>query len=387
MAGPTSAEVGRAEKGRHPVSHGLQRQLRPLFQNRRTRKGHGALAELPERSPFLRGSVSVAGLGSGAGVQTGFLESGPDDPDLPCPRADGIGPVKARSEKTRTKTLDPAYPFRWEGLEDFAYPKDARGLPLVDYGSKWGQRHNPVTIAQFGLFHLQRFAHSRDEAALGPVRAAVDWLVENLRPWRGEIGAWIYDVDLDFYGPTAPWISGMAQGQGISLLLRAYPRVKSERSLECSRQAFRAFLKPVAEGGVVSSFPDGTLVFEEFPTAPRSLVLNGHLFALLGIYDFSEFWQDKAARELFSVAVDGLKRNLSRYDTGFWNLYDLHPTRRLASPMYVKVHVQLLNILSELTGDDFFAAYAGRWQQYLKSPVCRVRWLLGKIAEKIRLRV
>jgi len=85
------------------------------------------------------------------------------------------------------------------------------------------------------------------------------------------------------------------------------------------------------------------------------------------------------------VAIRGLINNLHRYDTGYWNLYDLHPTRRLASSMYLKVHVQLLRILANLTEEQFFQETAEKWQKYLPNPVSRFRWLTGKVLEKIRL--
>ena len=277
------------------------------------------------------------------------------------------------------------YPFDWRGLEAFRYPRDVRGLPLVRV--KGALRYNPITIAQFGLFSLQQYDRHRDERDAAQARACTGWLMAHLERWRGAIRAWVFDYDLDFYGPTAPWISGMAQGQGISLLLRCAAFFSEDEAAEPTHGAFQAFLYPVAEGGVVAHFPDGALVFEEFPTQPPSLVLNGHMFALLGIYDYARFWQSKEAADLFEVAVQGLKRNLERYDTGFWNRYDLHPTERLASPMYVKVHVRLLRILAELTGERAFRETAERWQSYLRSPVCRLRWLAQKILEKVRLRL
>ncbi len=279
-----------------------------------------------------------------------------------------------------------SYPFKWDGLEDFNYPGDDRGIPKVNAGGRFGLCYNPITIAQYGLFCLQRYAESNDEEGLEKAKSTANWLVENFREWKNEIGAWVFDYDLEFYGPKAPWISGMAQGQGISLLLR-FQQLSSVKDVpEITHRAFKAFLHPVSEGGVVSHFPDGALVFEEFPTEPPSLVLNGHMFALLGIYDYATYWQDKAAKDLFGVAINGLRQNLERYDIGFWNLYDLHPTHRLASPMYVKAHVQLLTILAELSGQLIFRDTATKWQAYLDSPVCRVRWLFGKILEKIRLR-
>jgi len=279
----------------------------------------------------------------------------------------------------------PVYPFRWQGLEDFSYPRDENGVPRVDAGSESGLRYQPVTVAQYGLYNLQQYSAGGSVVHLSRARACVQWLRHNFTDWREKIGAWVFDFDLNFYGLQAPWISGMAQGQGISLLLRYHQHEPLERLQETTSRALQAFYHSVAEGGVVSSFPDGALVFEEFTTQPPSHVLNGHIFALLGIYDYAAYWQDKAAHELFEVSVRGLARNLDLYDTGYWNYYDLHPRRRLASPMYMKVHVQLLRILADLSGHAQFRKTAEYWQAYLHSFPCRLRWLTSKFIEKIRL--
>jgi hypothetical protein len=289
--------------------------------------------------------------------------------------------------ENKGESLPLSYPFDWSGLDDFSYPLDDNGVPQVVGNSSVGLQHNPITIAQYGLSRLQRFAVTQNEGEVRPVLNAVNWLVENFRDWRNGIGAWIYNFDLDFYGPQAPWISGMAQGQGISLLLRIHQLQPDEKLLDICRRAFRVFLHPVAEGGVVAAFPDSATVFEEYPTNPPSLVLNGHIFALFGVNDYAQFFDDREAKELFAKTVMGLKNNLRRYDTGYWNRYDLHPTERLASPMYVRVHIRLLRILANLTGEQFFENYADKWQGYHDDAVCRARWLIGKTVEKIRLKM
>ncbi|MFQ5675481.1 MAG: D-glucuronyl C5-epimerase family protein [bacterium] len=286
----------------------------------------------------------------------------------------------------KTHALPLAYPFCWKNLERFDYPLDDHGIPQVDMGRRLGRRYNPITVAQYGLYNLRNYQSYGKARSFEIAENASQWLLANFREWRSGIGAWVYDFALPFYGPKAPWISGMAQAQGISLLLRIGQVTNKDVLLDISHRAFRAFVHPVADGGVASCFPDGALVFEEFPTTPPSLVLNGHMFALLGITEYATFWQDKQAAELFEVAVQGLKKNLGRYDTGYWNLYDLHPTGRLASPMYIKVHIQLLEILANLSGENVFLEVSRKWRRYLDSPVDRIRWLINKVIEKIRLR-
>lgn len=277
------------------------------------------------------------------------------------------------------------YPFDFAPTEDFSdYRRDERGVPLVFYPHLQKWVYNPITIAQFGLAQLSRYAEG-DARAAATAAAMADWLAGNLENWKNDLSAWVYRFDLPFYGPRAPWISAMAQGQGISLLLRMQQVLPRATYEEASQRAVGVFYHSMEQGGVARSFPDGSLAFEEYTTAEPSLVLNGLLFALLGLRDYAGYFNDAAAQERFAAGVAGVKANLWRYDTGYWNRYDLHRSRRLTSPDYVRIHVQLLRIFSGLTQDEFFAQTAAKWERYLNDPLCRARYAAVKVAEKVRL--
>ena len=280
------------------------------------------------------------------------------------------------------------YPFHFELARDFAdYRRDESGVPLVFYRHLRRWVYNPITISQFGLAQLARFVECQQEQGAQLGRSMADWLSENLENWQHGIGAWVYRFDLPFYGPRAPWISAMAQGQGISLLLRVQRLFPESAYEEACHRAVQAFYHVVDEGGVARTFPDGGRAFEEYTTAEPSLVLNGMLFALLGLHDYAGYFEDTHAQESFAAGLAGVKSNLWRYDTGFWNHYDLHRSRRLTSPAYIRIHVQLLRILTRLAGDEYFASVAQRWEGYLKDRLCRLRYVAYKSVEKIRLRL
>ncbi len=278
------------------------------------------------------------------------------------------------------------YHFDFAGVEDFReYRFDEHGIPQVDYGRHAGLQYNAITVAQYGLAQLTEWSRSGRVEARDRACRAARWLVEACEEYRPGVAAWVYRFDLPFYGPTAPWISAMAQGEAISLLLRIWLLEKDDALVRLAHRAFGAFSLPVEKGGVLSSFPDGAPVFEEFPAVPAPHVLNGHIFALLGVYDFWRVTSDPQAGELFAQATRGLEANLARYDVGWWTLYDLHPTHRLASRMYHRIHVQLMGVLYRLTGESAFRHWQRRWQGYLQSPSKCLRWSVAKVVEKVRL--
>ncbi|HNR67587.1 MAG TPA: D-glucuronyl C5-epimerase family protein [bacterium] len=275
--------------------------------------------------------------------------------------------------------------FDWAGLDGFAYPLDPQGIPLARFNRKIGWQHNPITIAQYGLYRLHKWADGgADEDRAAALRCGL-WLKQNLAPWREGQFAWIYRYDLSFYGPRAPWISAMAQGEGISLLLRLAKMQPEQEWTAAACQAFTPFLHTVEHGGVVDRLDSGDVIFEEYPTQPPSHVLNGFIFALFGVFDLARHTEDQSAQALCRQAVKTLQHNWQRWDTGFWTRYDLHPTGRLASPMYHELHIRLLQQTAERFNAADLSAVAARWRAMQKKPGCWMRMGGGKAFEKIRL--
>ena len=76
----------------------------------------------------------------------------------------------------------------------------------------------------------------------------------------------------------------MSQGEGASLLLRAYAETKDIRYFNAAKKAIDFMLIDVSCGGV-SERRENELYLLEYTHLP--LVLNGWIFALWGIYDLS----------------------------------------------------------------------------------------------------
>ncbi len=271
--------------------------------------------------------------------------------------------------------------------EDFSeYEFNTEGIPLTRFHRKPDWQHNPITVAQYGLHHFNNYLRNQNQESKKIFLTQANWLVENAEPGANGSIVWYYRIDLPFYKIFAPWISGMAQGQAISVLLRAYQLTDAGKYLEIARHAWIVFDFPVNEGGVVSYFPDQKPVIEEYASSEfLTGVLNGFIFAIFGVYDFVQYVNDKHAKQLFLKLIDSLKYNLERYDCGFWSYYDLKSPLRLCSKAYHRLHVKQLKALYEVTEDELFKSYADRWQNYLKSLKCNLKWMAKKVHQKIFL--
>jgi heparosan-N-sulfate-glucuronate 5-epimerase len=271
---------------------------------------------------------------------------------------------------------------------NYAGTRDSTGIPQLDYRGKIGRQYNPIAIAQYGLGNYNLFRRTGTAESRDKFLQVADWLVLHLEKNEQGLEVWNHHFDWEYRDTLrAPWYSALAQGQGISVLVRAHQLARKDdsRYLNTARQALASFFKPVAEGGVTFTDEQGDLWFEEYIVSPPTHILNGFIWAAWGIYDYFLATRDQSAQELFARAVRTLTRNLDRYDLGFWSLYEQSGTRlpMVASPFYHQLHVVQLRIMHRLTGEDKFARVADRWESYGRSRSKRTRALCYKSAFKL----
>lgn len=280
---------------------------------------------------------------------------------------------------------------------NYGGPYDADGIPMLDYRGAIGLQYNPIAIAQWGLANCNISCCTREDSRRKKFLKASDWLTANLE--RNAPGLWVWGHHFNWeYRSTlkTPWYSGLAQGQGVSLLLRAYAETHDEKYAEAANRAFISLTKPIAEGGVLFEDAESNLWIEEYLVDPPTHILNGFIWALWGVFDYwqaVEYGADTFVREIstlsaravFDRGVKTLLRNLERYDTGYWSLYEQSGTRlkMLASPFYHRLHIVQLRVMALLTGDPRFTNFAERWQGYADRPANRARALVEKSVFKV----
>lgn len=279
----------------------------------------------------------------------------------------------AVNERSEPGQLGPYYmPFAAKA--DYAGQYDDTGIPMLDYRGAIGLQYNPIAIAQYGLGNYNSFHRLGDPLRQRTFLAVADWLVDHLEQNTSRLWVWHHHFDWEYRDTLeAPWYSALAQGQGISLLVRAYRETGDERFLRAATRAFQAFRVTVDEGGVVYVDGDGDTWLEEYIVSPPTHILNGFVSASWGVYDYALATGDEEATGLFGAAVDTLTSHLDGYDVGFWSLYEHSGTRlpMLASPFYHHLHVVQLRIMHRLTGVELFHQVAERWDRYRASTTRR----------------
>ena len=269
---------------------------------------------------------------------------------------------------------------------DYSGPFDCAGIPQLDYHGHIGVQYNPIAIAQYGLGNYNLFRLRDDPARREKFFRASDWLCEHMEMNSQGLAVWAHHFNWEYRDTLKkPWYSGLAQGQGISALVRAHKESGNSLYLEAAQRAFVSFQRPVFQGGVAFTDESGDLWFEEYIVSPPTHILNGFIWTLWGVHDYFLATNDKSAQELFSRGVRTLLHNLERYDLGFWSLYEQSGTRlpMVASPFYHRLHIVQLRVMHRLTGEQKFAELAHRWESYARSRAKRTRALCYKSAFKL----
>lgn len=259
------------------------------------------------------------------------------------------------------QALPAPYPYDMASVleTEGARPRDSDGILMVEYPS--GIHYNPVTISQSALAHYDRWLALGSSADRDLVIKDAEWLVER----QGADGLWYYDFPNG--SMPVPWVSAMAQGQAISVLVRAYALTSADRFVSAARRGLATYEKPSGQGGVNST--DGDVVYYEETMPPYSpRILNGMVFAMYGALDMARVLGDAQAQRIFDAGVATLARDIHRYDAGNWSYYNQASPPGLASRFYHGLHIHLLDELWHITGEEVFQTYAERFRSYQANP-------------------
>lgn len=253
-------------------------------------------------------------------------------------------------------------------------PKDPDGI--VTSGSEI-ERYNPVTIAQYALALYGQYLHG--DVSKWAFLHQADFLLSMIE----RDGSIRYYFDYPYYCMSdkyfkSGWTSAMASGHVLSVCARAYHLTKDEEYCDVAEKVLAFLTVPVEEDGVMATLEclDPSLknyvIFEEYPTEPATYTLNGYMFTLIGIYEWScvETKSQDTAKELFEKGINTLVKILPYYDIGGFTAYDLsHITLGRDTPhigvAYHRVHTVFCKIFYDITDIEVFNEYYLKWASYV----------------------
>jgi len=253
---------------------------------------------------------------------------------------------------------------------------DQNGVPLYQINEK--NHYHPVYISQYALGAYEYYLKTGDKIAKDNFLSCADWLRDNLKKY-GDFFYWEYTFEnTSFPGGLnkVPWFSAMAQGEGSSVLLRAFCETNNEEYLKSARKAIEPIFHDLSEGGISVVKKDKFIFPQEYPTNPPSDILNGAISSYFGVYDYYRVTRDPEIKRFCEIIASSFLGVIDQYDGGYWSFYCRWP-KYLATQHYNNVHVTQLRLLYLITGEEKFLKYSQKFKAYQSSWINRSRYVFA----------
>jgi len=267
------------------------------------------------------------------------------------------------------------------GNKPFQFDPD--GIPLVhsyiDVDQGKGYYYYPITIGQYALAVYHSFLRTGSEEKKHSFLNLANWFYQN-RTEEGASVYWLSPLPKPEYKLLGPWKSAFAQSRALSVLLRAWQIEKKEQYLDICRKALMPFTMDTDQGGVTAHLNSGHPFYEEYVAGEPTMVLDGHIFSLFGLFDFfravtrqmdSEI--NQLSRKLFYAGVESLLYWLPQFDLGYWLRFNLckmkhYPAVDPCTIGYLRLIRHQLKVIFDLTGDTRIQHYYAKIAQYDRLP-------------------
>lgn len=232
-------------------------------------------------------------------------------------------------------------------------------------------RYFSIAIFQYGLAAFDLYLANANNRMKEIVKNCCQWAIVN----QNNNGTWDTFKEQNAFFPY----SSMAQGEGISLLVRGAKLFKNHCYEVAAQRAKEAMLRDINEEGTCKII-NGKYYFYEYTFMP--LILNGWIFSAWGLFDYYKYFKDNEVKKIWENTVEEIADSLDKFDNGYWSKYDTSET--ITSPFYHKLHIAQLNVLYTLTGNEKFKEYAERWKTYYDCQYYRIKAFIVKALQKIK---
>ena len=231
----------------------------------------------------------------------------------------------------------------------------------------------PIAIFQYGLGAYDLYLQTGEKKYKEKFLNMVNWAIKNQR----EDGSWnTFGMISSEYRD----ISAMGQGEGASLLSRAYIEENNEIYLKAAIKAIDLMVSDIDSNGTCR-YEDDYIILEEYVKNNKIGVLNGAIFATFALIDVNIILENQRYKSLLEKSIKFLKENINLYDSGYWSKYDQN--NNIASPFYHKLHIEQLDVLYDITGEEIFMIYRDKWKKYQANKINYYRAFLVKAIQKV----
>ena len=230
-----------------------------------------------------------------------------------------------------------------------------------------------IGVFQYGLGAYDLYLSTKEDKYYQKFLLCLKWAIDK----QNEDGG--YDTfNVDKYRKSK--YSALAQSEAASLLFRGWVVLKNEKYLTAAKRAISFMLLPEEKGGCTKYEKDNVFIME-YPHA--GCVLNGWIFSIFGLIDYTiVFPDDIKVKKALDDSIKTLENSLNLFKEKHWSYYDL--SKRIASPFYQSLHIELLSVLEKYTHSKVFADFKASLIKEKKNPFLKTRAVNKKFWQKLR---
>lgn len=277
----------------------------------------------------------------------------------------------------RTSGLTPE-PVRIRPFQKGILSEGQLDQPVDEDGVRYFERleeqyFHPVATAQYALAKLDEAEQTGSEESLEAARVNGQALIDHADTVDGGL-YFPYPFDFPLGGRVrhtlhAPWWSAMAQGEALSLFVRLFEATGEKKWRTAADQTFLTLDDRGPRKKPWSVYVDRRkyLWFEEYAgDTPPLIVLNGHMFAMFGLWDYHHLTGSPKAARLFDAGATTLREYLPLFrKDGEASFYCLRlPLCRKPSWQNEKYHgivERQMRFIADMTDERWFAQEANRY--------------------------
>jgi heparosan-N-sulfate-glucuronate 5-epimerase len=248
---------------------------------------------------------------------------------------------------------------------------------------------HPVTVCQVGLGAYDKFIEDGDTTNLDLAIMCGDHLAKVLKEEKKICVPYSFPL----FNQAVGWQSGLIYGQTASLLLRISLHTGGVYEPE-AELCLEKLLLDINEGGC---FNVSHNVIEEYPPSiPSAIncVLNGWIASIWALFDGYLYFKCTKYQNHYLTQIKTLSVLLPRFSILGWSRYSLHRSRvyyNVASPYYHREHIEQLNVVYIMTGNEVFRTYCKKFSRslrlrFLYSPLMLIKGITVVIQKLLGLR-
>jgi hypothetical protein len=242
-----------------------------------------------------------------------------------------------------------------------SHPKDEDGVPMRD---RSGVRfYSPTGVAWAGVELLAIYVRTGNQFAYDVAHACARKLRE-LMDRAGGSGWLPWTVPNGKNRLRPPWYNALSQGTALALFSRLYQLEHDPDDLKTANLLFKTFeqIGPRDDPWISQITRRGYLWFEHFAGGYHEHVLNAHMWATFGLYDYWLIAPSAASLRFLEGGVTTVRDKAHKFRRpGTYSWYCL--VHKVAIAHYQGFHVHELRNMAVMTQTPYFAALADQFHE------------------------